>query len=138
VAEKFKLAVLSPSKRVFEGAVDTVTVTGIAGEFGVLPGHYAYITSVRPGPLVIVEADGKKSAWFVGHGLAQVSADRVSVVVSEAMPASEVDAVGAKELLGKAEKALMDLAPGDPAHGDAEVDQAMALGRILAAERASA
>ncbi len=81
MADTFKLSVLTPKAEVFSGVVSTVSVSGEVGEFGVLPGHYAYITSVKPGPLEIVEASGT-TRYEVGDGFAQVAADKVSIVVS--------------------------------------------------------
>ena len=81
MADTFKLSVLTPASEIFSGVVSTVSVSGEVGEFGVLPGHYAYITSVKPGPLEIVTPSGT-TTYTVGEGFAQVAADKVSIVVS--------------------------------------------------------
>jgi len=98
----------------------------------VLPGHYAYITAVRPGPLSF-QANGDAKRYVVGHGFAQVDADRVSIVVSSCDDVDSIDVAAAKELLANAESVLMEKSPGDPEYSDATVDQELALGRILAA-----
>ena len=95
--------------QVFDGVVESVQASGVLGDFGVLPGHYPYITSVRPGALSF--ADGKEpKVYAVGHGFAQVSAERVSVVVSSCEDASTVDLAAARQALDAAEKQLLEVA----------------------------
>ena len=132
MADKFRLSVLTPTSTVYDDVVETVEASGALGDFGVLPGHYAYITSIRPGGLSITSAKGT-SVYAVGHGIAQIGADKVSIVLSSCKPADEVDLDAAKRKLAEAERVLVDLAPGDPACADARVDAEVALGEILAA-----
>jgi F-type H+-transporting ATPase subunit epsilon len=136
MADKFQLSVLTPSKAVFDGVVDTVEASGQLGDFGVLPGHYAYITSVRPGGLSVGSGPDRK-VFVVGHGIAQVSAEKVSIVVSSCEDAADIDVDAARTALAEAEGILADGDPADPACADARVDQEMALGRILAATKVS-
>ncbi len=132
MADKFRLSVLTPTATVFDDVVDTVEASGALGDFGVLPGHYAYITSVRPGGLAIT-AGSETTVYAVGHGIAQVSADKVSIVLASCKPASDVDVDAAKTKLAGAEQILVERDPGDPACADARVDAEMALGELLAA-----
>jgi len=131
----FRLAVLTPKATVFDGVVETVTASGYDGEFGVLPGHYAYITSVRPGVLSFNSGD-QDHVYAIGHGFVQVSAERVSIVVSSCEDAGSVDVEAAQELVEQAEKVLLEVGPGGEGYTDALVDQEMALGRIVAAGHA--
>ena len=137
MADTFNLSVLTPKAEIFSGAVTTVAVSGEQGEFGVLPGHYAYITSVKPGVLTI--EDGKATHIFaVGDGFAQVAADKVSIVVSSCMPADAVDVGAEQTRLDAAMRTLVDQETGAPGTAEALVDQATALSRLAAAERAGA
>ncbi len=134
MSDRFQLRVLTPQKEVFSGVVSEVIAMGHEGEFGVLPGHYPYITSVRPGPLSFADGDDQR-VFAVGHGFAQVSAEKVSIVVSSCEAASELDLAAVKEALSAAEGRLVDASAGEREALDAELDQAMALGRLLAVER---
>ncbi len=134
MADNFKLTVLTPKQKVFDGEVSTFTAPGFTGDFGVLPGHVAFITAVTPGALLIESAEGR-SLWAVGAGFAQVSADKVSLVVSEATEASKVDADQARRDITEAESALMDASPGEDAYNTATARQAIALGRLAAVDR---
>ena len=135
MADKFRLSVLTPGRKIFDDVVDTVEASGALGEFGVLPGHYAYITSIKPGGLTIGSGPDR-AVYAVGHGIAQISADKVSIVLSSCMKASDVDVDAAKARLVEAERTLVERDPDDPACADARVDQEMALGQILAVAKA--
>ena len=51
MAEKMKLEIVTPYSKVLDMEVDEVTATGKLGEFGVLPGHAPFLTSLRIGEL---------------------------------------------------------------------------------------
>jgi len=134
VTDRFLLSVLTPNAKIFDGSVEHVAVSGDQGEFGVLPGHYPYITAVRPGALSLETKDGKQ-VWAVGPGFAQVAAEKVSIVVSSCRPVADIDVEASKQALAQAEKVLLDASPGDSEYTDAQVEAALALGEIVAAER---
>ncbi len=137
MADTFNLRVLTPKEQLFEGAVSTVNAPGFEGDFGVLSGHVAYITAVKPGAMILEGKDGN-TVYAVGDGFAQVSADRVSIVVSSAVAAADIDVAQAHKDLAEAEGALMHATPGETDYNDATLKQALALGRIAAAERVGA
>jgi F-type H+-transporting ATPase subunit epsilon len=141
VTERFQLNILTPEREIFSGSVESVTVTGAIGEFGVLPGHYPYITSVRPGALTFAakgpNGEEEGHVYAVGHGFAQVSATKVSIVVSSFENADDIDVAAARAALGDAEKALLGTDPESSEYADAQVAQGLATGRILASERRS-
>ncbi len=141
MAERFKLHILTPQKEIFSGSVEQVTVTGAIGEFGVLPGHYPYITSVRPGALTFLakgpQGEEQGHVYAVGHGFAQVAAEKVSIVVSSFENAEDIDVAAAKQALSEADQVLGEAEPESSEYADAQVAQAMATGRLLAAEQHS-
>ena len=127
----FRLAVLTPNAAVFEGVVGRVEASGFSGEFGVMPGHYAYITSVRPGALHF-KANGQTYTYAVGHGFAQVSAERVSIVVSSCEAISDLDRSAVEATLARAEETLAGASADSSEASDAKVEQELATGRLLA------
>jgi F-type H+-transporting ATPase subunit epsilon len=136
MASTFRLAVLTPQANVFEGVVEKIEAPGCDGEFGVMPGHYAYITSVRPGVLHF-SCDGEDHTYAVGHGFAQVSAEKVSVVVSSCEDIASIDVAEAYRMLAAAEATLLEVGPGGEGYSDALVEQELASGRILAVEHSA-
>ena len=61
--EKLNLEVVSPEKLIMSKSVDMVTVSGTEGDFGVLPGHTALVSSIRPG-LLHIEVDKDVEIYF--------------------------------------------------------------------------
>jgi len=141
VTERFQLNILTPASEIFSGSVESVTVTGAVGEFGVLPGHYPYITSVRPGAITFAakgpNGEEEGHVYAVGHGFAQVSAEKVSIVVSSFENADDIDVAAAKAALADAEKTLLSTDPESSEYASAQVAQGLATGQILASERRS-
>ena len=81
------LEVLTPQKTAVTADVDEVTVPGLAGEFGVLPGHTPFLSALKAGTLTWRKG-GEKSSLTVGAGYAEVSGptrgDKIVVLVQEA------------------------------------------------------
>ena len=79
-----KLEVLTPQKTAVTAEVDEVTVPGLAGEFGVLPGHTPFLTALRPGLLTWRGKAGSGSLQ-IGNGYCEVDGkDRVVVLTRSA------------------------------------------------------
>ena len=135
MADGFRLRVLTPDRKVWDGVVQSVIATGHKGEFAVLPGHVAYITSVSPGALVI-DADSGRRIYASGGGFAQVSQEKVSIILASCEDVEKLDAALVHKALVTAEKALTEVDLEDPKWHDATFEQAMALGRLAALDRA--
>lgn len=130
----FHLVVLTPERRIFDGAVTAVTAPGHLGDFSVLPGHVAAITALVPGALQF-EAAGERRVYAVGAGYAQVGTEKVSVVVSRCEDADKIDAASAKRDLDAAERVMCEFEALDQKHLDAQVAQQLAMARLAAADR---
>ncbi len=136
VAEKGKmlLEIVAPSRQVVRTEhVDEVIAPGSEGEFGVLPGHTPYLTTLKVGMLSYREAN----EWHhvaVDWGYAEVGPDRVIVLAEGADRASEIDLSEAKQAKEQAERKLMEkLEQTD--YEKARVDLMRAMVRIQVAEK---
>src|SRR5205085_7527665 len=58
MASEFTLAILTPERTVFEGAVEYVQVPGSEGYLGVLAHHAALVTALADGTLTVRKAGG--------------------------------------------------------------------------------
>jgi len=97
MAEKaLRLEIVTPKSQVVSQDVDMVTVPGGEGEFGVLPGHTPFLTTVRPGRLVY-ESAGKREVLAVGWGYAEVCPSRVIFLTEMARRPSEIDREAVRE-----------------------------------------
>ncbi len=130
MADTIQFELVAPESLIFSDQVEMVVVPGSEGEFGVLPGHSPLISSVRPGIVEIYEypAIKSKARFFVAGGFAEVTAERCTVLSSEAIPVEEIDRDAARKRLEEAELELRD------AQGDAEkakAESAILIARIM-------
>ena len=110
MAEKLKLEMVTPYKKVLSQEVDEITAPGILGEFGVLPGHTPLLTTLKIGELTYRQGPDLFHV-AVNWGYVEVEDDTVTVLVETAELADEIDLERAKAALGRAEDALKKLSP---------------------------
>ncbi|MBC7961761.1 MAG: F0F1 ATP synthase subunit epsilon [Steroidobacteraceae bacterium] len=112
MAEKMKLEIVTPYKKVVDIEVDEVTATGKLGEFGVLPGHAPFLTSLKIGELCY-KADGTAVSMALNWGYFEVKDDKIIILVETAEYAEDIDVERARAAQGRAEEALKKLSPED-------------------------
>lgn len=96
------LSVVTPTGVAFEQQVDEVTVPGIEGEFGILPGHIAVLSATRPGVLAY-RAGGERGRLAIDEGFAECDGkDRVVILARRALPVSKIDRTSAESEEDKA------------------------------------
>ena len=105
MADKIQLEVVTPERRVLSEPVDMVTVPGLGGELGILPGHTPLISQLQTGVLTYVQT-GKSFQLHVSGGFVEVRDDQVSVLAQVAERPEEIDAARAKLSREKWEKQL--------------------------------
>lgn len=112
MAEKIKLELVTPYKRVLSEEVDEVTAPGTIGEFGVLPDHTSLLTTMKVGELSYKQ-DGQTFYVAVNWGYVEVEDNVMTVLVETAEPADQIDVERARAALGRAEEALKKLSSED-------------------------
>lgn len=112
MAEKIRLELVTPYKRVLSEEVDEVTAPGSVGEFGVLPDHTSLLTTLKVGDLSYKQG-GTTFHVAVNWGYVEVEDDVMTVLVETAEPADQIDVERAKEALKRAEEALKTLSSED-------------------------
>lgn len=112
MAEKMKLEIVTPYCKVMDELVDEVTATGKNGEFGVLPGHAPFLSSLSIGELSY-KRDGIVTHMALNWGYFEVADDKIIVLVQTAERSDEIDLERAKAALGRAEAKLKELSPED-------------------------
>jgi F-type H+-transporting ATPase subunit epsilon len=112
MAEKMKLEIVTPYSKVVDIEVDEVTATGKLGEFGVLPGHAPFLTSLKIGELAY-KNDGNVEHIAMNWGYFEIRDDKIIVLVESAERSDEIDLERAKAALGRAEEALKKLTAED-------------------------
>lgn len=105
MSDKIQLEVVTPERRVLSEPVDMVTVPGLGGELGILPGHTPLISQLQTGVLTYVQS-GKSFQLHVSGGFVEVRDDLVSVLAEVAERPEEIDAGRAKVERESLEKQL--------------------------------
>jgi F-type H+-transporting ATPase subunit epsilon len=91
MADKVQFELVSPERLLVSEPVDMVVVPGSEGDFGVLPGHAPFISTVRPGVIEVYEGNTVTERIFVAGGFAEVTAERCTVLAEEAAQLSDVN-----------------------------------------------
>ena len=112
MAEKIQLEVVTPERRVLAEPVDMVTVPGLGGELGILPGHTPLISELQTGVLTYVQ-EGKNFPLHVSGGFVEVRDDHVSVLAEVAERPEEIDAARARLSREQLEKQLNNWSGSD-------------------------
>jgi len=105
MAERLILEVVTPYGPVFSDEVDEVVAPGEDGEFGVLPGHVPFITTLKIG-ILTYKKNGTVGYMFVNTGYAEVKDDKVLILCDSAEKAEDIDIERAREALRRAEERL--------------------------------
>ena len=82
---------VTPERLLVSTEVEMVVVPGSEGNFGVLPGHAPFISTIRPGTVDIYENRAVTERIFVVGGIAEVTPERCTVLADEAMPPDSLD-----------------------------------------------
>lgn len=136
VAEKGKmlLEIVAPSRQVVRSEhVDEMIAPGSEGEFGVLPGHTPFLTTLKVGMLSYREG----AEWHhlaVEWGYAEVGPDRIVILAEGADRAVDIDIAEARIEKDRAEKLLAEKLL-DKDYEKARIDLMRAMIRIQVAEK---
>jgi F-type H+-transporting ATPase subunit epsilon len=108
MADKIRLRVVTPSRLVLDEEVDEVTGPGELGEFGVLPNHIAFLSTLVPGELSYKQG-ASKTTLAVSGGYAEVLDNVMTVLAPAAEFAAEIDAPRAQRARERAERLMGEL-----------------------------
>jgi F-type H+-transporting ATPase subunit epsilon len=107
----FHFNLVSPEKLLLSGEVDQVDVPGSEGDFGVLAGHAPFVTTLRPGILVI-HREGGELRVVVNGGFAEVGPNGLTVLADMAVPIEDVNRDAFAGYVKEAEEAAAAAAAG--------------------------
>ena len=134
MADKIKLRVVTPSRLMFDEEVDEVTASGELGEFGVLPNHISFLSTLVPGEMSFKQGANRRM-MAVSGGYAEVLDNVMTVLASAAEFAGEIDTARAQRAKERAEKRLAELNFEDAEYGQVEEAQRRALARLRVASK---
>jgi F-type H+-transporting ATPase subunit epsilon len=102
-----QLIVVTPERQLLRETVVEVTIPGLQGELGILPGHAPLITELGVGEMRYRTATSSPPiSLAVLRGFAEVLPDRVTLLAETAERAEEIDLVRAEAAKARAEQRL--------------------------------
>jgi F-type H+-transporting ATPase subunit epsilon len=134
MADELMLEIVTPEKMTFSGKVEEVTIPGTEGEFGVLRGHEAFLSSVDVGELNFIK-DSKKTHYSVNTGYAEVTANKVTILIETAEKSDHIDKNRAQKAKDNAEARLAQIAKDDVEYEKVRAALARAIVRLSVAEK---
>ncbi|MFH1550976.1 MAG: F0F1 ATP synthase subunit epsilon [Planctomycetota bacterium] len=131
--DRLKLKILTAEGVIEEGEYDKVVAPGYVGQFGVLPGHIAFITPLDVGEVKATPPGGEgasEKTFAVHGGFCEVQENNVLVLATAAEPKEEIDAERAKRAEQRARDRLSDRKKDDIDTARAETALKRALVRL--------
>ncbi len=119
MAGTLQFDLVSPERKLASVLATEVQIPGADGDMTAMEGHAATITTLRPGILKAISAEGTKS-YVVTGGFAEINAGGVSVLAERAVPVEEVTPALLDQLIADASEATAVASDKDAA------DKAMA------------
>ena len=119
MAATLQFDLVSPERKLASVQATEVQIPGADGDMTAMEGHAPTITTLRPGILKAISAEGTKS-FVVTGGFAEISAAGVSVLAERAVPVDEVTPALMDQLIADASEATAVASDKDAA------DKAMA------------
>ena len=122
------LEIVTPERKVFSDDVDNVYLPGADGEMGILGGHAALVTEMAAGELRYLK-EGKVIELAVGHGFAEVTQEKVTILTDIAFEEDQIDESKVEAAMKRAEEALENIDPK-------EADEMAAQQKVIASAMA--
>ena len=126
---QLQLEVVTPERRVLSEAVDSVTIPGLGGELGILPGHTPLISQLQTGVLSYT-VSGKTLQLHVSGGFVEIKDDVVSVLAEIAERPEEIDVARARLSREHTEKQLQSSSGSEEEFEEARVKLERSLVRL--------
>ena len=105
--EAIELIVVTPERQLLQETVVEVTIPGLDGELGILPGHAPLITELGIGELRYRTTTSSQPILLaILRGFAEVLPDRVTLLAETAERAEEIDLERAEASKARAEQRL--------------------------------
>lgn len=127
----FKLEIITPEKKFFDGETEQIIVRTTVGDVGILNGHEPYCAALGIGQMRIM-IDGKLRHAATSGGIIKVSREKTVVLVDSCEWADEIDVQRAHNAKDTAEQRIKS-ADSDRQIKMAEYKLKRALNRIDAA-----
>ncbi len=117
--KEFYLEILTPSRKVYEGNVLSVSLPGTVGEFQILHDHAPLISTLEIGKMKLRTEKQGDTIFAISNGVAEVLKNKVLILVRSIENVNDIDLARAEKAAERARKRISD-------KGNPEVDVARA------------
>lgn len=106
MSEKLEVSVMTPEQAVYNHDVTMALIPGEDGELGILPNHISMLTRLAPGIINLYEGQKIIKSFFVSHGIAEVSQNKLSLLADKIIDPAKLNVSDSKAKLQELEKQL--------------------------------
>jgi F-type H+-transporting ATPase subunit epsilon len=92
----FHCVLVTPEEQLVDEPIVQAIVPAHDGLVGILTGRAPLLVKLGAGPLRIDRSNGQRRYFFIDGGVAQMKDNRLTIISTQAMPASEIDAEAAR------------------------------------------
>ncbi len=104
--QTIKLEIVTPEKYVISQDVKIVMAPGTLGEFGILPNHTPFLSSLETGKVHFRDLQDKEHVVFISGGFSEALPDRVTILAETAEMREKIDIDRAKAAYERAKERL--------------------------------
>jgi F-type H+-transporting ATPase subunit epsilon len=98
--------IVSAEAEIFHGEATMVVATGELGELGIAPRHAPLITRLKPGKVVVTQANGEVLDFAISGGILEVQPQVVTILADTAVRADDIDEAAVRAAKEEAERVL--------------------------------
>ena len=106
MASTIRCDIVSAEAEIFHGEAELVVATGELGELGIAPKHAPLITRLKPGKVVVTQANGEVLDFAISGGMLEVQPTVVTVLADTAIRASDIDEAKVRAAKEEAERII--------------------------------
>ena len=111
MSEKFTVEIITPDKSFLKSEAEEVTIPSYEGQMGILKDHISLITFLRPGFIIIKNAEEKK--FYVEEGTVEFSNNNLLILTSTIKDLKNLNKDLVENLVQEAKKKLNDKSTSD-------------------------
>lgn len=103
--KKLAVSIVTPYGEIFSGDVDSITMPGVDGEFGVLYGHSNLLSLLKAGVIEIFQGQSRELV-AIDWGYAEVTSSKVDIIANGAVAIGGQNETGVSEAIASAKELL--------------------------------
>jgi F-type H+-transporting ATPase subunit epsilon len=135
--KSFKLILTTPERKVLDKEIVQATLPVVDGEVTILADHIAYVATLKPGEIRLVDGEGKEEHIAISSGFLEFANNTLTLLADTAERAEELDLARAEVAVKRAEeaKARKDLGEMEYAAVAAQLEKELARLRVARKRR---